>query len=151
MENKKLNIYSKSEDWRGRALSNFSHHPFVIDGQRFESVEGFIQGIAFMENDARREAAFKSWGSTAKKFEKEQNRDFVWWHNKKFKFGSKEEHELIERALRAKFEQNPEAKKALLATKGLRLTHVLPDPEPKDICLPAKDFCAMLMKIREEK
>lgn len=150
MENKTLNIYSKSDDSRGRILSNFSHHPFVLDGQHFESVEGFIQGIAFPEGDPRKEAAFKAWGSAAKKFEEEQERKFVWWNGEEIVFGSPGEHALIERAIRAKFEQNPEAKEALIATKGLGLTHVLPEPEHKNTCLPAKVFCAILMKIREE-
>ncbi len=150
MENKTLNIYSKSDDPRGRILSNFSHHPFILDGQHFESVEGFIQGIAFPESDSRREAAFKAWDSAAKKFGEEQEKKFIWWGGKEIIFGSKEEHTLIERALRAKYEQNPDAREALIATKGLDLTHVLPEPESSTTCLPAKDFCAMLMKIREE-
>lgn len=143
-----LNIYSKSEDWRGRTLSNFSHHPFVLDGLCFESVEGFIQGIAFPEEDPRRKEAFHSFGKEAKAFEKQQEKHFVWWAGKKIKFGSPKEHKLVERAIRAKFEQNPGAKKALMATDGLTLTHVLPEPEPPRISLPTKVFCGILTKIR---
>ncbi|MEK7570047.1 MAG: hypothetical protein AAB515_01200 [Patescibacteria group bacterium] len=150
MENNTLNVYSKSDDPRGRLLSNFSHHPFTLDGQNFASVEGFIQGIAFPEGDRRRVAAFKAWGSEAKKFGEEQDKKFVWWQGKEIIFGSPQEHALIERALRAKFKQNPDAQKALVASKGLRLTHILPDPEPSTTCLPAKTFCAILMKIRAE-
>ena len=145
-----LNIYSKAEDSRGRILSNFSHHPFVLDGRRLESAEGFIQGIAFPEGDQRREAAFGSFGSKAKQFAEEQEKKFVWWDGKTISFGSNEEHELIEKALRAKFDQNADAREALLATKGLRLTHELPDPEAPNTCLPAEVFCLILMKIRGE-
>lgn len=150
MENDTLNIYSKSDDPRGRILSNFSHYPFILDSQRFESVEGFIQGIAFPEGDPRREAVFKAWGSAAKKFGEEQEKKFVWWHGEEITFGSPKEHVLIEQALRAKFAQNPDAKEALIATRGLLLTHILPDPESSATCLPAETFCAMLMKMREE-
>lgn len=145
-----LNIYSKSDDQRGRVLSNFSHHPFVLDGRRFESVEGFVQGIAFPEGDARRVAAFKTWGGEAKKFELEQEKQFVWWNGEKIVFGSVQEHALIERAIRAKFEQNNDAAEALRATSDLVLTHILPEPEPKDTCLSASLFCGMLMRIRKE-
>lgn len=150
MEKDNLNIYSKSDDPRGRLLSNFSHHRFTLDGQNFESVEGFIQGIAFPEGDMRREAAFKAWGSQAKKFGEEQEKKYVWWHGKKIVFGSSEEHALIEQALRAKFSQNPDAKEALIASKGFHLTHILPDPESNTTCLPAKTFCAILTKMRDE-
>lgn len=150
MENNTVNIYSKSDDPRGRLLSNFSHHPFILDGQKFESVEGFIQGIAFPAGDTRREMAFRAWGSEAKKFGEEQEKKSVWWSGQEIVFASSEEHALIERALRAKFEQNPDAKKALVSTKGYWLTHVLPDVESGTTCLPAKIFCAILMKIRNE-
>jgi predicted NAD-dependent protein-ADP-ribosyltransferase YbiA (DUF1768 family) len=150
MKNDTLNIYSKSDDSRGRILSNFSHHPFILEGQSFESVEGFIQGIAFPEGDSRRAAAFKSYGSEAKRFGEEQEKKFVWWHGKQIIFGSPEEHALIERALRAKFQQNSEAKEALSASRSLRLTHILSEPESSTTCLPAETFCTILMKIREE-
>ena len=150
LEKDTLNIYSKSDDPRGRLLSNFSHHHFTLDDQGFESVEGFIQGIAFPEGDVRRVAAFNAWGSEAKKFAEEQEKKLVWWEGKEIIFGSPEEHTLIERALRAKFVQNPDAKEALIATKDLHLTHILPDPESSNTCLPATVFCAILMKIREE-
>lgn len=38
----RLNISSTSDDWRGLALSNFPLSPFVLDGELFASVEGFI-------------------------------------------------------------------------------------------------------------
>lgn len=150
MASETLNIYSKSDDPRGRLLSNFSHHPFILDGQNFESVEGFIQGVAFPEGDARRSAAFQAWGSEAKKFGEEQEKKFVWWAGKEIIFGSPDEYALIERALRAKFDQNEEAKQALAETKGLRLTHILPDPEPSITSIPAETFCSILTKIRDE-
>lgn len=130
-------------------MSNFSHHPFILDGYHFESVEGFIQGIAFPEGDPRRTGAFKECGSKAKKFGEEQEKKFVWWGGKQIIFGSSEEHALIELALRAKCEQNIEAKEALIATKGLQLTHILPDQNGGFTCLPAEIFCDMLVRIRE--
>lgn len=36
-----INIYSKSKLELGRALSNFAHTPFTINGDNFESVEGY--------------------------------------------------------------------------------------------------------------
>ncbi len=36
-----INIYSNSKQWLGRALSNFTHTPLVLDGLEFESLEGY--------------------------------------------------------------------------------------------------------------
>lgn len=36
-----INIYSKSKIEVGRQLSNFYHSPFIIDGETFQSVEGY--------------------------------------------------------------------------------------------------------------
>lgn len=145
-----LNISSQSDDWRARRLSNFSTDPFVIDDEEIASVEGFIQGTKFPEGHPTRQQAFQAAGVKAKRLGKEVERKFVWWKGKAITYGSTEHHQLIERAIRAKFEQNPEAKKALLATKGMILTHDLGSPEPPNTSLPATVFCDILTRIREE-
>ncbi len=146
-----LNIGSKSEDWRAKRLSNFSADPFVLDGIQFASVEGFIQGTKFPESDPRRKHAFQSVGRDAKRFGKSAERKFVWWQGQAIPYGSQEHYCLIECAIRAKFKQNHEALKALIATKDLRFTHDLGHPESFDTSLPAKIFCDILIKIREER
>lgn len=145
-----LNIGSKSDDWRAKRLSNFSADPFVLDGVRFASVEGFIQGTKFPESDLRRKQAFQSVGREAKRFGKDVKRKFVWWQGQTIPYGSQEHHRLIERAIRAKFEQNHEALKALIATKDMTLTHDLGHSESPNTSLPAKVFCDILTLIREE-
>ena len=54
-----LNIYSKSDDWRARRLSNFPADPFILDGEEMASVEGFIQGTKFPEGHPARKQAFQ--------------------------------------------------------------------------------------------
>lgn len=143
-----LNVYSKSDDWRARRLSNFSPDSFLLDGESLASVEGFIQGIKFPEGHLRRLLAFRSAGITAKRLGINIAPDSVWWKHQPIPYGSAEHRNLIERAIRAKYEQNSEAKDALLATKGMALTHEL--DEPDSISLPREIFCCILMKIREE-
>lgn len=151
---KVLNISSKSEDERGRILSNFTKTPFIIDGNICNSVEGFIQGIKFPEEDFRRPETFKMWGSRAKKMGDiatvVYGRKNVWWGEEEIPYGSDRHYELIERAIRAKFEFNPEAKKALYGSVGLKLIHDLGQPELPTTSLPANEFIKMLEKIREE-
>lgn len=145
-----LNIGSKSDDWRAKRLSNFSADPFILDGVQLASVEGFIQGTKFPENDPRRKQAFQSMGRDAKRFGRDAERKFVWWQGQTIPYGSPEHHSLIERAIRAKLEENPEALKALIATKDMTLIHDLGHPEFSNTSLPAKVFCDILTRIREE-
>ncbi len=145
-----LNIGSRTDDWRAKRLSNFSADPFILDGIKLASVEGFIQGIKFPEGNPRRDKAFSLAGREAKFIGKEAKTNFVWWQDKSISYGSPEHHDLIERTIRTKFNQNPEAMKALLATKGLTLTHDLGPPENPHTSLPAKVFCDILTRIREE-
>jgi len=145
-----LNILSNSSDWRARKLSNFSSDSFIIDGETMASVEGFIQGIKFPESDSRRQAAFQSSGIDAKRFGKKAERKFAWWRERAIVYGSKEHHQLIERAIRAKFSQNLDARRALIATEDLALTHDTGKPEPVNSSLPANVFCDILTRIRQE-
>jgi len=145
-----LNIGSKSDDWRARRLSNFSTDPFLIDGEKIASVEGFIQGTKFPEGHHVRQQAFQSVGVEAKRCGKKAERKLVWWKGQVVSYGSTEHHQLIERAIRAKFEQNDDAMEVLLATDGLILTHDLGRPDSPNTSLPAKIFCDILTRIREE-
>jgi len=145
-----LNIHSKSSDWRSRRLSNFSVDFFELDGATMMSVEGFIQGIKFPEGDRRRNMAFNSAGSAVKRLGSEAAGEFVYWQGREIPYGSIEHMSLIERAIRAKFEQNDGARQALMATVGLVLTHEVPGPENPKTSLPAERFCVILAGIRAE-
>lgn len=145
-----LNVSSKSIDWQARSLSNFSANPFLLDGEQLASVEGFIQGTKFPEGHPTRQHAFQAVGAEAKRLGGRAERKFVWWKNEIIAYGTPEHHQLIERAIRAKFEQNKDAKTALLATSGMKLTHDVGEPDPPNTSLPAHVFCDILTRIREE-
>ncbi len=145
-----LNIGSRSDDWRARHLSNFSSIPFILDNVVVASVEGFIQGIKFPENHINRLLAFQSTGVEAKRFGRKAEHKFVWWNEKTIPYNSSEHHQLIEKAIRAKFGQSSVAMIALQTTAGMVLTHDLGHPENPNTCLPAAVFCDILTRIREE-
>lgn len=147
-----INIYSRSADWRARRLSNFSADEFVIDGETIASVEGFIQGIKFPEDDSRRRQAFQCVGVGAKRLgQKAPRLGYVWWKGKQIVFGSDEHRCLIISAIRAKFKQNREALDALLNTENEELVHTTSRPEPQNPSIPTSLFCKILMEIREEQ
>lgn len=145
-----LNIKSNSNDWRARSLSNFSKHSFFIDGEKMASVEGFIQGIKFPEMNNVRQQSFRSVGVEAKRLGKKAECNFVWWKNKTIKYGSIEHHNLINKAICCKFNQNIDAMKALLETDGLVLIHDTGYPDSPKTSLPAEIFCKILINIREK-
>lgn len=143
-----VNIGSESDDWRAQQLSNFAESQFEIDGEWFSSVEGFIQAIKFPEDHRNRIFGSILSGVDAKKLGRHAERKFVWWMGRKIIFGSVEHHELIARAIIAKFKQNPHCMVALIATSGEEITHDLGRPEDPNTSLPADLFCKILTKIR---
>ncbi|TAK57724.1 hypothetical protein EPO17_01200 [Patescibacteria group bacterium] len=142
-----LNVSSASRDWRAHLLSNLVCAPFELNGQVLASVEGFIQGIKYPKGDPRREQCFKSWGEWGKKMGEGAERKFVWWNGKEIPYGTPEHHELISKAICAKFYCNYGALVALRATEGLVLTHNV-GPESAQTSLPANVFCKILTDLR---
>lgn len=145
-----LNISSTSADWRGLALSNFGLSPFVLDDMLFASVEGFIQGIKFAENDPRRLQAFQLSGWEAKHLGDQADRSGAYWNGQCLPYGSTQHHQLIESAIRARIEQSIGLQRALLSTSGLELVHDTGRAEASTTSLPATVFCRILTAIREE-
>jgi len=150
---KKINVSSGASEEEAKRLSNFSEDHFVLDGKDIASVEGFIQGTKFPIKDTRRYIAFNLAGMDAKNLSKEATKfgsKIIWWNGEEIEYGSVEHHNLIERAMRAKFEQNPGAMEALLSTRGKEITHELGGIENPNTSLPKKVFCEILTRIREE-
>src|SRR6266550_7801233 len=153
-----LNIASYSDDWRARLLSTFAHTPFTLRcGEReirCESVEGFWQGLKFPEGSPERERVFALWGLDAKRAGTGAPSDqTIVFCGERIQRGGSEHHVLAESAMRAKLEQNPEVRRALLETAGLTLTHELVDdsgPVPDSRTFPAAVFCAIWTRLREQ-
>ena len=145
-----LNVSSTSTDWRGVALSNFPLSPFVLDGDLFASIEGFIQGIKFPQNDPRRAQAFESSAWDAKRLGDQADRSGAYWLNERIPYGSDDHHRLIGRAIRARIEQSAGLRKVLMSTQGLTLVHDTGHQESSTTSLPADVFCAILNDLRDE-
>ncbi len=146
-----INISSTSTDWRGVALSNFGLSPFVLDGILFASVEGFIQGIKFLEGDPRRAAAFISSGWAAKRLGGTADRSGAYWGGARLPYGSPDHHRLIERAMRARIEQCLGLQEALRSTADATLIHDTgAGADSPTTSLPASVFCRILTEIRSD-
>jgi len=171
-----LNIGSQEEDVWVRILSNFAPTPFELDGIRYESVEGFIQSLKEPDFSKQYEIAGML-GREAKKagrnykslisesFSKEEGEGepvgyVINYQDIQIPYGSEEHYSLIERAIRAKFEQNKKATDALIgenANERRKITHVLKRNDGSIInenpttSLPVEVFTAILMNIRHKE
>jgi predicted NAD-dependent protein-ADP-ribosyltransferase YbiA (DUF1768 family) len=151
-------------------LSNFAATPFELDGKRYASVEGFWQMMLYPEgpDDERAKAngvdwkftreqvaqmtAFeaKSAGTLAEENMKKLGIDWVTHNGKRFPYRSAtpgEHYRLILTAMRAKFNQNPEVKRILLATGDLILK---PDHHGEDNPPPEWKYYDIWMQLRSE-
>ncbi len=150
-----VNISSKGETETERILSNFAHTPFELDGNHYESVEGFWQSIKFPEGSHERKKVANLVGSEAKRAG-EQTRDVteIGYQGQTIKVGSPEHHELMRRTIRAKLEQSPSALELLLDTGDKKITHVLKAPGgrrlPDSKTIPGTVFSQILMDLREQ-
>lgn len=171
-----INIGSKESTKEARLLSNFASTPFTLDGATYASMEAFIQSLKFLDPEEQAEVAKMS-GPEAKRAgkhmasyikqsydtsdEKEEPVGFVaTYQGIQIPFRSPEYYGLIERAMRAKFEQNRDAYWALVGEKHNRrgkIIHILTRDDGSAIqespttALPAEVFCSILMRIRYEE
>jgi predicted NAD-dependent protein-ADP-ribosyltransferase YbiA (DUF1768 family) len=142
-------------------LSNFARAPFILDGVEYQSTEGFIQAIKFPPDSALRERASNSIGAHARKLgvihrrlnskKFEDSSVVIYYGGKELAYGSDGHLQIIESAIRAKFEQNLDVLSSLLATANRPLYHDTGRKEGKHTSLPAKKFIAILESIRSEE
>ncbi len=144
---KLININSKGKGIAS-TLSNFTRSPFILDGVKYESFEGFWQGLKFPEGHEKRLEARKLFWIQAKLISKGINPTNLYYNNKAVPYDSKELYELAKRAERERFLQNPDQKQALLSTGNAKLIHLVQIKDSKS--LPRKIFCKILTELREE-
>lgn len=145
----RVNVTYGSRDKDAKRCSNFAPDPFEFDGVWFASVEGFYVFIILGPGDPDRERARVSVAFGAKKLGKKAERKYVWWQGERLEFGSSQHHRLLERAIRARFDQNPDAMESLLNLRGYKIMHDTGSPD--SLGLPSAVFCDILTRIRDGK
>jgi hypothetical protein len=132
------------------ALSNFSPHPFVIDGVECNSMEGFLQSLKFKSPEMQVHVCTLV-GFAAKKKGKGKNwqqSQTLYWKGKEIKRYSQEYQDLLDKAYTALYE-NTKFKKALEASKGAVYTHSIGKTKQSETVLTTKEFCSRLLKLRD--
>jgi predicted NAD-dependent protein-ADP-ribosyltransferase YbiA (DUF1768 family) len=111
-----LNVVSNSVDPIARMISNFAVAPFELDSRRYRSVESFWQGLKFSDEHDRRPLADLDGPQARSEGDKHGYGATVNYGGEDIVVGTSAHWRLMERACRAKFEQNAEAGAALLST-----------------------------------
>lgn len=132
------------------ALSNFSPHPFEIDGVKCNSMEGFLQGLKF-ESIEMQEYVCSLVGFAAKKKGRNKNwqqSQTLYWKGVPIKRSSKEYQDLLDRAYTAMY-TNTKFKAALEASGNSTLTHTIGRSKETETVLTVREFCSRLTKLRD--
>lgn len=145
-----MDVGSKS-GYPASALSNFSPHPFVIDGIQCNSMEGFLQSLKF-ESKEMQEYVCSLVGYAAKKKGRNKNwqeKQTLYWRGTPIKRDSEEYQNLLNRAYNAMYE-NIKFKAALEASKGATLTHSIGKNKKSETVLTTQEFCSRLTYLRDK-
>lgn len=133
------------------SLSNFTPHPFVLDGIVCQSMEGFLQSLKFSNPDMQVEIC-KLWGGHAKKKGAKKSKYWkrtqtLYWQGEEYPRDSEAYQDLLDRAYAA-LAENEGFRKALLATGDATLTHSKGHNKINDTVLTTREFCRRLTTIR---
>lgn len=132
------------------ALSNFSPHPFELDGVKISSMEGFLQSLKFSNPEMQKHICTLV-GYAAKKAGRHKNwqrNQTLYWQGAEYKRDSDEYQDLLDRAYEA-MAGNDSFRRALLASGDAVLTHSIGRTNPKETILTQSEFCRRLMRLRE--
>lgn len=141
---------SSGNGYPSSALSNFAPHEFILDGIKCASMEGFLQSLKFKNPDMQ-EHICSLVGMSAKKKGSHKNwhkSQTLYWRGIPYKRDSQEYQDLLDRAY-IELGKNEGFKKALIATKGMTLTHSIGKNKQADTVLTTQEFISRLYKQRE--
>lgn len=120
-----LNVVSTSADPLAKIISNLATAPFELDGQRYLSVESFWQGLKFPSEEDRQRLAGHEGPRARSEGLRQKYEKTISYRGQEIAVGAWDHWQLMEKACRAKFQQNADARNALLATGDRPLIHVV--------------------------
>lgn len=140
-----------------KLLSNFAHTPFVVDDEEYASVEGFWQSLKTEDDIMRRKIATMTDPLDTRQLGRRVARgaSIFTYKTHMYVVGSQAHHMLLERAIRAKTQQNEDVRLQFVGSHPQTLKHRTKNKfgqwRPGDSpSLPAVVFEGILTRIRDE-
>jgi len=131
-------------------LSNLCSNAFRIDGVLCNSMEGFLQSLKHQDPNKQRQVCQLKGGNARKRSVTSWQTDqIVWWRGQAIDRQGDDYQRLLYRAYQALFDQNERFKAALMATRGITLTHTTGETDPYKTILTASELCQILTEIRD--
>lgn len=118
-----INITSRSPDAAVQLISNLASTPFELDGERYESIEAYWQGLKFPELERRRTIGLLSGQEARRAGFDAVPANVIQYAGREVRVGTAEHWHLMAIACWAKFNQNSAARDALLSTGERPLEH----------------------------
>lgn len=154
MKKQRLNIHSRSEDERGRLLSNLAFTPIQIGDIVAPSVESLLQGIK-LEDKLKQNEIFKMNGIDALRTvrgiigsKKEDAEQYVYWNKERIVYNSTKHRLRLAMFIAEKISQNEKVQEALLSTVDCFIYHDVGEENPRT-SLPEKFYIEVLLKQRD--
>ena len=141
-----LNITFDDAPMPLRLIANLAETSFELDGRGYASVEGFWQGLKFPDEADRRRVAELSGHAARTAAPKLEPGDRFVYEGREIVVGTVDHWALMERANLAKFEQDDDARAALLSTGTRALVHRV---EPDSRTIPGVIMADIWMRLRE--
>lgn len=133
-------------------LSNFTPHPFVIDGVECASMEGFLQSLKYKNIEMQKHVCTLV-GRQAKFKGKRKNwyrKQTLYWLGKEYKRSSKDYQDLLDRAFN-ELSKNEKFRKALMATRNAKLSHSIGKNKESETVLTEREFVSRLTSLRNNQ
>lgn len=131
-------------------LSNLCSNAFRLDGVLCNSMEGFLQSLKHQDPTKQRQLCQLKGGNARKRSVTSWQTDqIVWWRGLAIDRQSQDYQRLLHRAYQAMFDQNERFRAALMATRGITLTHTTGETDPFKTILTASELCSILTEIRD--
>ena len=130
-------------------LSNLCSNGFRFDGMVCGSMEGFLQSLKHCDLDKQRQLCQMKGGNARKRSVASWQTDqIIWWKGQAIDRQSEDYQVLLRRAYQSMFEQSERFRAALMATRGMTLTHTTGETDPFKTILTASEFSRILTEIR---
>lgn len=132
------------------SLSNFAPHPFVLDGVRCASMEGFLQSLKFASPDMQVEVCTLVGAKAKKRGAKKnwQQAQTLYWRGEPIDRHGDAYQALLDRAFDA-LARNAGFRRALAATGSATLTHTMGRRKASETVLTRQEFTSRLHRLRD--